>query len=282
MNILTFDIEDWFHILDNKSSKGVKEWSNYETRIYNGIENILSILDNCNVKATFFVLGWIAEKYPDIIKKISKNGYQIGSHSHLHQLAYDQSYKEFKNDTEKSIKTLEDITGVKVDCYRAPGFSIKENNKWAFEVLYEMGIRYDSSIFPAKRSHGGMPKLNVVKPFLLTYNGSIIKEFPINPISVFGKSIIFSGGGYFRLFPYKLIKKFSLDSEYIMTYFHPRDFDINQPLLKGLSIYRIFKSYYGIKGCEKKLLRWINDFKFTDLKTAEKSINWDKVKTINF
>ena len=145
-----------------------------------------------------------------------------------------------------------------------------------------MGIRYDSSVFPAKRSHGGMPKLNVVKPFLLTYNSSIIKEFPINPISVFGKSIIFSGGGYFRLFPYRLIKKFSLDSEYIMTYFHPRDFDINQPLLKGLSIYRIFKSYYGIKGCEKKLLRWINDFKFTDLKTAEKSINWDKVKTINF
>ena len=122
MNILTFDIEDWFHILDNKPTKTEKSWKNYESRLYYGVEIILDIVEKANLNATFFVLGWVAENYPSIVKKIHSKGFQIGTHSHLHQLAYEMSRKEFSSDIERSIKTIEDCIGVKVNSFRAPGF----------------------------------------------------------------------------------------------------------------------------------------------------------------
>ena len=151
--------------------------------------------------------------------------------------------KYLPNDLEKSIKTLEDITGKKVRSFRAPGFSITTKNLWAFDALHSLGIEIDSSIFPASRAHGGMKKFIVSKPSIIKYNGIKLKEFPINTQNLLGYPFIFSGGGYFRLFPYRLIKKFTDNSDYIMTYFHPRDFDINQPLIPGLSISRKFNSY---------------------------------------
>ena len=144
MNILTFDIEEWFHILDNSSTKTEKQWSNYESRIHSNMDTIFEILDNKKIKPTFFVVGWIAEKYPDIIHQITKRGIEIGSHTHLHQLIYKNDEKTFYKDVEKSIKTIEDCSGKKVRCFRAPGFSITNKNKWAFEILYELGIEIDS------------------------------------------------------------------------------------------------------------------------------------------
>ena len=281
MKILTFDIEDWFHILDNNSTKTEKDWNNFESRIHFNMDKIFQILDQNNTKASFFVLGWIAEKYPEIVKEIKERGYEIGSHTHSHQLAYNQNRNEFYQDVHRSIKTLQDITGDHVKMFRAPGFSINESNKWAFEVLYELGIRIDSSVFPAGRAHGGMPNYSSSKPSLLSYNNIIIKEFPINTYKMFSKSLIYSGGGYFRLFPYYLIKKFSNNSEYIMSYFHPRDFDYNQPIIKDLSIFRKFKSYVGLKNSTKKLNNWLFDFDFSDISQADNEICWDNVKKIN-
>ena len=129
MNILTFDIEEWFHILDNDSTKTEKEWSNYESRIHQNMERIFSVLDSVNVRASFFVLGWIAEKYPEVVREISKRGYEIGSHTTLHQLVYEQNREDFFQDVNRSIKTLEDISGEKIRMFRAPGFSITE---WPF------------------------------------------------------------------------------------------------------------------------------------------------------
>ena len=157
MKILTFDIEEWFHILDNDSTKTEKNWVNYESRIHQNMERIFDVLETTNTKASFFVLGWIAEKYPEIVRSISDKGYEIGSHTTMHQLVYQQDRNQFQTDVERSIKSLEDISGEKVKMFRAPGFSITEQNKWAFEVLYELGIEIDSSIFPAKRAHGGLP-----------------------------------------------------------------------------------------------------------------------------
>lgn len=281
MKILSFDIEDWFHILDNESTKNESDWTNFETRIHVGLDIIFNLLENSNNNATFFVLGWVAEKYPKLIRKISEKGYNIGSHSHLHQLAYQQEKTSFKNDVEKSIKVIEDCIGKKVTSFRAPGFSIKDENKWAFEILYELGIRTDSSVFPAGRAHGGLPQYKYSYPSLLKYNGVELKEFPINTKTIFSVPFIFSGGGYFRFFPYYYIKKWTDQSSYIMTYFHPRDFDINQPKLKGLSFARKFKCYYGIDTCEKKLNKWILDYKFIDLIEAENKINWKNVQVIN-
>ena len=282
MNILTFDIEDWFHILDNPSTQTVSHWNNFPSRIYKGMDTIHNILFKTdNPRATFFVLGWIAEKYPKLVREISERGYEIGSHTHLHQLVYNQDQKTFRNDVEKSVKTLEDCTGKKVRSFRAPGFSITERNKWAFEVLYELGIEIDASVFPAGRAHGGLASYKQAKPSILKYNGIQLKEFPINTHQFLGKPIIFSGGGYFRLLPYSFIKSWSSSSDYVMTYFHPRDFDYQQPVVPGLSLPRRFKSYVGLKKCKPKLVRWLNDFDFIDLQQANKKINWAKTPIVN-
>lgn len=281
MKILTFDIEEWFHLLDVPATKSEKQWVNYETRIHENMETIFKILDRYNVAATFFVVGWIAEKYPEIVRMIDRRGYQIGSHTHTHQLAYDQDRSTFYNDVEKSIKTIEDVIGKKVELFRAPGFSISEENKWAFEVLHELGITTDSSVFPINHSHGGLKGYPSAKPSLLKYNGITLKEFPINSHTIVGNKMVFSGGGYFRLLPYQFIKKATSKSDYVMSYFHPRDFDFNQPLLKDLSSIRRFKSYVGLKSCRPKLEKWLGDFDFIDIATASEQINWiDKKVTL--
>jgi peptidoglycan-N-acetylglucosamine deacetylase len=281
MYILTFDIEDWFHILDNKKTKNESDWMNYDSRIKLGMNLIYDIINKTEKSATFFVVGWIAEKYPEIIREISDRGFEIGSHTHLHQLAYEQDRKTFYSDVEKSIKTIEDCIGKKVTSFRAPGFSITTKNLWAFESLFELGITSDSSIFPAIRSHGGFSSYSQSVPSILNYNGTQIKEFPINSHKILGKSFIFSGGGYFRLLPYPLIKSFTKQSDYVMSYFHPRDFDYKQPLVPGLSTSRKFKSYVGLKNCKIKLEKWLNDFDFIDLKQANKKINWGNAPIVN-
>lgn len=280
MNILTFDIEDWFHILDNPLTKFPKNWSNFPSRIEYGLNQILEIVENNDISATFFVLGWIAEKYPNLVRKISEKGYEIGSHTHLHQLIYNQTPHTFKSDIYRSISTIENCIGKKVISFRAPGFSITKKNKWAFEVLSEAGIKIDCSVFPANRAHGGMPKYTHAKPSIIKYNNIEIKEFPINSVNFMGKPLIFSGGGYFRILPYCIIRELSKNSEYIMTYFHPRDFDHNQPIVPGLSLTRRFKSYVGLKYSFTKLNRWVKDFDFIDLRTADEKVDWSKVKKV--
>lgn len=281
MKILTFDIEEWFHILDNESTKTEKNWGTYEARIHKNMDRIFEILEDTNVKATFFCLGWIAKKYPEVIRRIDAQGFEIATHSNLHQLAYEMKRNEYYEDLESSINSLEDITGKKVKTYRAPGFSITSKNLWTFEVLHELGIEKDCSIFPANRAHGGIPSFSESKPCIVSYNGIKLREFPINTANLLGKEIIFSGGGYFRAIPYGLIKRMTIKSDYVMTYFHPRDFDYDQPMISGLSPLRKFKSYYGLKGCENKLRQWLTDFEFTDLQGFENTINWDEVNVVD-
>jgi peptidoglycan-N-acetylglucosamine deacetylase len=280
MNILTFDIEEWFHILDNESTKTEKDWAAYEPRIHQNMDRIYEVLENVNTKASFFVLGWIAEKYPELIREICDRGHEVGSHTTLHQLVYEQDRNGFYQDVNRSIKTLEDISGKKVTMFRAPGFSITEKNKWAFEVLYELGIEIDSSVFPAGRAHGGLPSYGVAEPSILEYNGVQLKEFPINTYKLLNKPVIFSGGGYFRLFPYKAIKRWTKKSDYVMSYLHPRDFDPDQPMIDGLSLPRKFKSYVGLKTASTKLNSWLSDFEFIDISTANNLIDWEKAKII--
>lgn len=280
MNILTFDVEEWFHILDNDSTKTEKEWSNYETRLHINMEKIFDLLERKNQKATFFCLGWVGRKYPDIIKKISDSGYEVATHSDLHQLAYEQNREVFRADLERSIKSLEDIIGKKVITYRAPGFSVREENKWVFEELVKHGIEIDCSIFPTKRSHGGLPNYGHAEPTIIELDGITLKEFPLNLFEIAGKKIIFSGGGYFRLLPYWMIRLMMKKSDYTMTYFHPRDFDPSQPVIQELSLVRKFKSYYGLSTSFNKMEKLITDFTFIDLHEATKKIDWSTIKHI--
>ena len=201
MKILTFDIEDWFHILDLGDVNKKDKWDQFESRIDDGIERVIDDLKQREISATFFCLGWVAKKYPNIIRKISENGFDVASHSFGHGLVYEQDPIVFREDLKKSVQTLEDIIGKKVDTYRAPGFSVTSKTPWYIEEILNMGITKDSSIFPAPRGHGGFPSFKESKPAIVSYKGQEIKEFPINLESIFGKPFIFSGGGYFRLLP---------------------------------------------------------------------------------
>jgi polysaccharide deacetylase family protein (PEP-CTERM system associated) len=280
VNILTFDLEEWFHILNNGSTKTAREWGNFESRIHANMDRILGLLDTVNIKATFFSLGWIAKTYPDIIKEITKRGYEIGSHSDMHQLVYEQNPKIFATDLDHSIKTIEDITGQKVKYFRAPGFSIREYNRWVFDILVSHGIEIDSSIFPITRKYGEFPLYKISVPSIIQYNGIIIKEFPINYTTFFGNPLVYSGGGYFRLSPYSCIKHWANRTSYMMSYFHPRDFDSDQPMIKSLPLIRRFKSYVGLSTAFGKFQKLLTDFDFIDIAEADKIIDWENAHVI--
>ena len=278
MNILTFDIEDWYNC-DFITSDF--DWDKYEVRIYQGINRILQELENRNLKATFFCLGWIAEKHPNVIRKIHSKGHHIGCHSYQHELSFRFDREGFKQDTEKSKKLIEDLIGESIDAFRAPGFSINEQNLWAFEVLTELGFEYDCSLFPAAHDYGGFASYGKSEPAILQLpNGKQLKEFPINIQPVLGKNIVFSGGGFFRFFPYVLIKYWASKTDYLMTYFHTRDFDPEQPIIKSLPFMRKFKSYVGLSTSFSKFQKLLNDFKFISVKDAANLIDWEKTRVI--
>jgi len=281
MKILTFDIEDWFHILHKYPDNILDKWDSYEVRIHNNMDKIFKILSDNDVKATFFVIGYIARKHPEIIKRIHELGYEVAAHSDMHQVAHLQSRVEFKQDLFECVNSIQNITGKKVISYRAPGFSIKKQNVWAFEVLKELGIEYDASIFPAQREDGGFNDFSESTPLIINYKGMSMKEFPMSVDSFLGNKFVATGGGYFRFFPYWMIKKIAANSNYTMTYFHPRDFDPNQPILDGLSLKRKFKSYYNLSSTYPKLRKLVNDFDFIDIREASQLVDWNNVPIVD-
>ncbi len=278
MNILTFDIEDWYNC--DYISRDF-DWDKWEYRVDKTLIPLLDELDKRGLKGTFFCLGWLAERHPDIIREIDSRGHQIGCHSYQHELLFRFSPKQFENDTIKAKSLIEGIIGKSINAFRAPGFSITEKNTWVIDILVEMGFKYDCSVFPAYHDCGGMPNFGASGPAILkTGNGGSIKEFPINIHVLAGKNFVFSGGGFFRFFPYWLIKKWGKESSYMMTYFHPRDFDVGQPKVHGLPLARQFKSYVGIKNNMRKWMALLDDFEFLNIAQADAQIDWDKARIV--
>jgi polysaccharide deacetylase family protein (PEP-CTERM system associated) len=227
------------------------------------------------------VLGWIAEKYPSLVKRISEK-HDIGCHSMHHSLVYKQSENDFRQETARSKKLLEDLTGKEVLSYRAPGFSITPQVKWAFRILCEEGFATDCSVFPEKRNHGGFENFGTSDPCRIRIDGMTINEFPMSPFAIGSRRIFFSGGGYFRALPYFLISMMMENSEYVMSYFHPRDFDHDQPVLKTLPVKRKIMSYIGLKSAGRKLIKLLREFHFIDLKTAGRMIDWQQTPVVHF
>ncbi len=277
INILTFDIEEWYHF-DIFSTED--KWLDYPPRIDFYLPRILDKLDELQTKATFFCLGWIARAYPHVIKQIKDRGHEIACHTDKHFFVREMTPETFDEDLRIALDSLQNVTGEKIVSFRAPAFTISEDSTWAFEVLAKNGIENDCSIFPTTRSFGGFPSFGEAKPTLIKCKGYEIKEFPINTGKVFGKDFVFGGGGYFRLFPYSQIKKLMNASDYNMTYLHMRDFDYEQPRFKHLSGMRYFKSYYGIKGAYSKLEKMLSDFRWVDLEQAVEQIDFTKVRQV--
>ena len=278
MNILTFDIEDWY-CHDNYSQNF--DWESHPVRIYESIYKMLDVLDENEVKGTFFCLGWLADHHPDVITEIAKRGHEIGCHSYQHQLAYRFDREGFKQDTLKAKSLIEDLTGQEVLSYRAPSYSITANNTYCFDVLVELGFKYDCSVFPTSRECGGYPDYGSGIPGIIRCKHGDLKEFPMNTFRLLGKDVIFSGGGYFRILPYKLIKYMASHSDYVVSYFHPSDFDPGQPKMKHLPLMRQLKNELGLKGAFKMYQKYIKDFDFLPLTEADKMVDWSKTKVID-
>lgn len=282
MRVLTFDIEEWFHILEHEETSSVETWSNYESRLQHGVELILQILEDNNARATFFCLGWVAEKYPALIRRIVNAGHEIGCHSMHHQLVFTHSKNSFGEDIRKSKELLEDVGGRKVEAFRAPGFSITDSCLWAFDELVLQGFKVDCSIFPASRAHGGLQNLTNGRPMRLHLGSDRFLDcLPMNISTFFGFRFCYSGGGYFRILPRKYIDHQINRDSYVMTYFHPRDFDVGQPVLKSLSPFRKFKSYIGISSCEGKLRYLLKNYQFCTVGEAQRSIDWGHVEQVS-
>jgi peptidoglycan-N-acetylglucosamine deacetylase len=281
MHILTFDIEEWFHILDNPKTSDIDQWRLLPSRLEGGVNQLLDFCDIAGVKATFFILGWVAEQAPDVMAEIARRGHEVGCHSYRHQLVYKQTPREFEHDLTQALERIQTATGIRPKAYRAPGFSITPKSAWAFDILARNGIEIDASVFPANRAHGGLPAFPAGKPCILeTGNGNEIKIFPMSFGTILGRRIIFSGGGYFRLLPYRALKFGFSNSDYVMTYFHPRDFDPDQPVVPGLGPARLFKAYVGLDTALEKLQKLTSCFNFIPVGDAASKVNWLEVERI--
>lgn len=267
-NILTIDVEDWFHICALNNGDDIESWKRYEGRVLINTDKILKILSNGNTRATFFFLGWIAEQYPELVRRVKEEGHEIATHGYAHKLVYEQSPEEFYNDLKRSIDIIESISKTRIIGGRFAGFSITENTPWAFDMIARAGLLYDSTVFPATRGHGGftgaIKDINTIK----TKQGDI-KEFPISIIKVLGRDIAFSGGGYLRLCPYWFVKssveKLNNAGKPVVVYLHPRDLDPDQPRVK-MPLHRRFKSYINLATTEDKLKSLLRDFDFVPIK----------------
>lgn len=252
--LLTFDIEDWFHILNPSTAPDAKLWSKLETRFEPILDDILKLLAENNLSAVFFIVGWLAERYPSCVRKIVDHGHLIGSHSYSHQLVFSQSREQFHEDTYRSIEILSKQSATDIKMYRAPGFSIRRDNIWAFEILANLGIKRDFSIFGARRYHGGLTSdVKISEPFTLEIGKESLDEFPLNVRSMLGVNFVYSGGGYFRLINKYLLRYLISTDTYVMGYFHPRDFDCAQPRLQNLDYLEHFRYYVGLKSSFEKL-----------------------------
>lgn len=263
-NILTIDVEDYFQVGNFTKVINFSNWDKYGSRVVKNTKKILAILSASNVKATFFILGWTAEKYPTLVKEIYSTGHEIASHSYAHRLIYQQAPDEFRNDIRKSKAILEGIIQAPVIGYRAPSYSITKKSTWALDILMEEGFKYDSSLFPIRHDKGGFIKAKRYPHKIYNHN-NYIWEFPISTIRILKQNIPFSGGGYFRLLPYRFVRwainKINLEGHPVNIYVHPWEFDPEQPKIKA-DFLDTFRHYVNIAQNEDKLKQLLRDFQF--------------------
>ena len=260
-NALTIDVEDYFQVSAFAPYISRDGWNQRECRVERNVDRILELLDRQKTLATFFILGWIAERYPSLVRRIAEQGHEIASHGYGHQRASDLSRDDFLSDVQIAKHILEDLGGEPVIGYRAPSFSIGTQNLWAFDCLAAAGYRYSSSVYPIQHDHYGMPDsprfAYAAKPNLI--------ELPVTTVKVFGKNLPASGGGYFRLFPFPLSRWMmnrvnQHDEQSGIFYFHPWEIDASQPRVHGIDSKTRFRHYVNISKMEEKLVRLLEAF----------------------
>ncbi len=269
VNYLTIDVEDYFQVAAFDQVIQPDNWESYECRVEQNTQCILKILAEKGISATFFIVGWIAERYPGLVRDIQQQGHQIGCHSYWHKKIYTLTPEQFKADTQKAKQILEDIIGEPVSGYRAPSYSITGKSLWALDILQELGFQYDSSIFPIYHDNYGIPDA----PRFSYRLDQGMMEFPISTVSLLGKNLPIAGGGYFRLFPYTFTRAClrrinQWEREPFVFYVHPWEFDPEQPRIADAGWKSRFRHYNNLDKTETRFRQLLDDFSFGPLYTA--------------
>ncbi|WP_419663455.1 polysaccharide deactylase family protein [Desulfosarcina variabilis str. Montpellier] len=264
INYLTIDVEDYFQVSAFEKVIEPKGWDTYPCGVVQNTQIILDLLAQQDVRATFFIVGWIAQRYPELVRQISEHGHEVGCHSYWHRKVYDLTPEEFRQDTYRSKSILENITGKPVYGYRAPSYSITNKSLWALDVLSEMGFQYDSSIFPTYHDNYGIPD---APRFAYKLGAQKMIEYPISTTRAMGRNLPISGGGYFRLFPYSItrsaLKRINTkENQPFVFYLHPWELNPDQQRIKHASALSRFRHYVNLKTTRRKFERLLDDFRF--------------------
>lgn len=267
MNILTVDVEDYFHVSALAGSIDRNRWDDYPCRVEVNTNRLLDLFDEKSVKGTFFVLGWVAERYPVLVREIVARGHEVASHGYSHQLVYEQTPDVFRQETLRSKQILEDLAQRPMRGYRAASYSITKKSLWALDILCELGFEYDSSIYPVYHDRYGIPDATREPHRLTAPNGGSIYELPLSYIILAGARVPISGGGYFRLFPYwftrNCIRAVNRNEKLpVIFYLHPWEIDPEQPRV-STSLLSRFRHYNNLKKCYSRLNTLLDDFEFS-------------------
>jgi polysaccharide deacetylase family protein (PEP-CTERM system associated) len=262
-NALTIDVEDYFHVSAFASQVSRAQWDRLPCRVERNVDAILAMLAEHGTRATYFMLGWVAERYPALVRRIVEQGHELASHGYAHQRATEQSRQEFHEDVTHAKRLLEDISGVAVQGYRAPSFSIGQDNLWALECLSEAGYLYSSSIYPVRHDHYGMP--DAPRFAFRPAAGRGLLELPMTTVRYFNQNFPAGGGGYFRLLPYWVSRAWlrrvnEVDGKPCIFYFHPWEIDPQQPRVREASLLAKFRHYLNLERTEGRLRRLLADF----------------------
>lgn len=275
VNAFSVDVEDYFQVAALASAIPRDSWSQHTPRVERNTDRVLERLAERSVRGTFFVLGWIAERHPSLVRRIHAAGHEVASHGYSHQLIYRQARSEFRGETERSKRLLEDLTGAEVIGYRAASFSITGQSLWALDVLIDLGFQYDSSIFPIRHDRYGIPGAAREPARICAPSGRTLTEFPLATARIGGVNIPVSGGGYFRLLPYWVTRSGlrqinRRDGRPAAFYLHPWELDPEQPRVRVGALSR-WRHYTNLHRCEARLQRLLGDFKFDSMSAVLRS-----------
>lgn len=265
-NAFTVDVEDYFHVEAFARVISRDSWGGFHARVHANTATLLEMLDQRGIRGTFFVLGWVAKRHPEVVREISDAGHEIASHGLNHRLVYTQTPEEFQRETREAKALLEDQCQKRVIGYRAATYSITRKSLWALDILCEEGFEYDSSIFPMRHDRYGLPGANPRPHMFTTEAGACLAEFPISVLRYGVAKIPVAGGGYFRLFPYRFtrwaLRQLNRRGQEFVFYIHPWEMDPAQPRVHEADSLSRFRHYLNLERCPQRLDRLLDDFTF--------------------
>lgn len=268
---MSVDVEDYFHVAALSRVIRREDWSSMEYRAETSTHCLLELFSECDIKATFFILGWVAKRSPDLIRAIHRAGHEVACHGMSHELVYRQTPEVFAAETRESKELLEQIIGAKVQGYRAASWSITRQSLWALDIIHDLGFEYDSSIFPIRHDVYGIPDAPKRPELIRTPAGKQLVEFPPSTTRILGASLPVAGGGYFRLLPYWLtrwgLRQINREDRAFMFYLHPWEVDPEQPRIKASRLSQ-FRHYTNLHRTHDRLRHLIGQFQFTTVRNV--------------